>query len=472
MQYESGDKKYIMYYGTTKQNAEAILRSGFCQSEDGVLGRGVYLHRELQKASRCPIDQPESDWAVLKVSVKVGRVKAITQQGHPLRKTWHDYGYDTAWMPPNCGMGTSGLEEDCVWDPDRIQIIEIINPHPVQPSFMAAKDTVRPNKTAIQKKIQLTTTGLSTPVQASSAEHSALFPSGGLSQEKRCKEDDQYQLNSRPTGLCVIINNENFTYMNQRRGTNRDAQSLGEVFSWLGFRVLMCKDQTRDQMDQALKCFASLSDLSQLPEFSVQDSSENGFTDIKEAPPSLNHGDAFICCIMSHGESGVVSGSDGKSLPIKHITRTFKATDQSALTGKPKVFLIQACQGKQDHRGVLSEDLQADDCQSQYIPEEADFLVAIATVEDYKSFRHTKDGSWFIQSVCQQLKEGCSRGDDMTTILSRVNNEVSNKEGVMQQPGKIKQMSEVRFTLRKRLVLTPHRELGDCAPIRERVFYK
>ncbi|XP_030260072.1 caspase-8-like isoform X1 [Sparus aurata] len=306
------------------------------------------------------------------------------------------------------------------------------------------------------KKIQLTNTSLlPTPVQASSAEHS-----DGPSPQKRRKEDDQYQLNSRPTGLCVIINNENFTYMNQRRGTNRDARmsqkSLGEVFSWLGFRVLMCKDQTRDQMDQALKCFASLSDLSQLHEFSVQEWSENGFTDIKEAPPSLNHGDAFICCIMSHGESGVVSGSDGKSLPIKHITRTFKATDQSALTGKPKVFLIQACQGKQDHRGVLSEDLQADDCQSQYIPEEADFLVAIATVEDYKSFRHITDGSWFIQSVCQQLKEGCSRGDDMTTILSRVNNEVSKKEGVKQQPGKLKQMPEVKFTLRKRLVLTPH----------------
>ncbi|KAM8727071.1 caspase-8-like [Acanthopagrus schlegelii] len=300
------------------------------------------------------------------------------------------------------------------------------------------------------KEIQWTNTSLSTPVQTSSAKHS-----DGPSQEKRRKEADQYQLNSRPTGLCVIMNNENFKCMKQRRGTNKDAQSLAEVFSWLGFRVLMCKDQTSDQMDQALKCFASLSDLSQLHEFNVKEWSGTKFTDIKEAPPSLKHGDAFICCILSHGERGVVKGIDGKSLPIKHITRTFKATDQSALTDKPKVFLIQACQGEQAHRGVLSKDLEADDSQSLYIPEEADFLVAIATVEDYKSFRHIEDGSWFIQSVCQQLKEGCSRGDDMTTILSCVNNEVSKKEAVKQQPGKVKQMSEVRFTLRKRLVLTP-----------------
>ncbi|XP_073347568.1 caspase-3-like [Pagrus major] len=301
------------------------------------------------------------------------------------------------------------------------------------------------------KEIQWTNTSLlPKPVQASSAEHS-----DGPSQKRRREEDDQYQLNSQPTGLCVIMNNENFTCMDKRHGTDKDAQSLAEVFSWLGFRVLMCKDQTRDQMDRALKCFASLSDLSQLQEFSIQEWSNNRFTHLKEAPPSPKHGDAFICCILSHGESGSVKGTDGKSLPIKHITRTFKATDQSALTGKPKVFLIQACQGKQEHRGVLSEDLQADDSQSQYIPEEADILMAISTVEDYKSFRHIKDGSWFIQSVCQQLKEGCSSGDDMTTILNRVNNEVSQKEAA-NQPGKVKQMSEVRYTLRKSLVLTPH----------------
>uniref|UniRef100_A0A8P4GKR1 Caspase-8 n=1 Tax=Dicentrarchus labrax TaxID=13489 RepID=A0A8P4GKR1_DICLA len=235
----------------------------------------------------------------------------------------------------------------------------------------------------------------------------------------------EYQLNSQPTGLCVIINNQNFTDMKQRSGTYRDAQSLAEVFSELGFRVLMCEDQTKHQMDQALRYFAP------------------------------KHGDAFICCILSHGKKGVVLGVDGNPLSIKQITRTFTATDQSALTGKPKVFLIQACQGGQIQKGVLLEDLQADDSHSQFIPEEADVLVAIATVEDYAAFRHSINGSWFVQSVCQQLKEGCPRGDDMTTILHRVNNDVAQKEG-SSQPGALKQMPEVRFTLRKRLVL-PHR---------------
>lgn len=179
------------------------------------------------------------------------------------------------------------------------------------------------------------------------------------------------------------------------------------MFSWLGFRVLMCKDQTKDQMDRALKCFASQSNLAQLQEFNVTEWSGSGFTDLQEAP---KHGDAFICCILSHGRKGEVLGIDLQPLSIKQIKRTFKATNQSTLTGKPKVFLIQACQGGQIQRGVLEPCLQTDDdSHSPFIPEEADVLVAIATVEDHLSFRHMTNGSWFIQSVCQQLKEGCPR---------------------------------------------------------------
>ncbi|XP_043957407.1 uncharacterized protein LOC122822626 [Gambusia affinis] len=113
---------YIMYHGTKKENAEGIRRNGFCQSADGMLGRGVYLSRDLQKASRYPINHPEWDKVVIVVQVNVGKVKAIDRQNHPLQKTWHNHGYDTAWVPPNCGMTKSGLEENCVWDPARIQV--------------------------------------------------------------------------------------------------------------------------------------------------------------------------------------------------------------------------------------------------------------------------------------------------------------------------------------------------------------
>ncbi|KAM9345992.1 uncharacterized protein ABDE67_012595 [Symphorus nematophorus] len=125
-------KTYVMYHGTTRKNAESIQATGFRQSEDGMLGRGIYLSRDLQKASRYPIGHPESDRVVIKVLVNVGKVIVINYQGHPRQKTWHDHGYDTAWVPPKCGMVRSGLEEDCVWDPSQIKITSTIRPRPIQ----------------------------------------------------------------------------------------------------------------------------------------------------------------------------------------------------------------------------------------------------------------------------------------------------------------------------------------------------
>ncbi|KAM6965971.1 uncharacterized protein LKV04_018481 [Tautogolabrus adspersus] len=125
-------RRYVMYHGTTRQAARSIQATGFRRSTGGMLGDGIYLSRDLDKASRYPIGHPKSDKVVIKVVVNVGRVIAIRYQGHPRQMTWHDFRYgkvfDTAWVPPNCGMVPSGLEEDCVWDPDRIQIIKIIKP--------------------------------------------------------------------------------------------------------------------------------------------------------------------------------------------------------------------------------------------------------------------------------------------------------------------------------------------------------
>ena len=131
------NKTYVMYHGTTRTNATAIQRDGFVQSVDGMLGRGVYLSRDLNKARRYPIDPslPDSERVVLRVEVNVGNVIAINYQGHPRQKNWHDGGwlvtrevFDTAWCPPNCGMTPGGMEEDCVWDPSRIKIVKCISP--------------------------------------------------------------------------------------------------------------------------------------------------------------------------------------------------------------------------------------------------------------------------------------------------------------------------------------------------------
>ncbi|KAF3840528.1 hypothetical protein F7725_006390 [Dissostichus mawsoni] len=198
-------------------------------------------------------------------------------------------------------------------------------------------------------------------------------------------------------------------------------------------------------MERALECFASQCDLSQLQEFKVKEWTRSGFTDLLEAP---QHGDAFICCVLSHGSKGGVLGIDGQSLPIKQIERTFMETPQSPLTAKPKVFLIQACQGRLIHPGVLLNDLQADGSHS--IPKEADFLIL---------FYKKPNGGELVHPICLN--------EEIEVILRRVNNEVAGKEGDLRR-GPVKQMPEMRHTLRKGLVLTPHQNSDPAQAGRRR----
>ncbi|XP_013856654.1 caspase-8 [Austrofundulus limnaeus] len=222
-------------------------------------------------------------------------------------------------------------------------------------SFLDLLQTDEQIKTTYDlKNTQISDTSLlPTPVQVASSRCDDAPAS------KKQKKDEVYELKSKPVGLCVIINNKNFHNNTQktRNGTDKDARSLAEVFTWLGFRVLACKDQTSDRMRQVLKSFASLGAGAQPQGLSVEEWSEVGFT----APQQdIKHGDAFFCCILSHGVNGSVLGTDSKPVNIKEITRTFKATEESALTGKPKIFLIQACQGNGIQKGVLLKDVEID----------------------------------------------------------------------------------------------------------------
>ncbi|XP_053181538.1 uncharacterized protein LOC128364946 [Scomber japonicus] len=118
---------YTMYHGTSVANARLIIARGFQQSSGGMLGKGVYVSRDKKKADRYPLKNPPSDRVSLELHVCVGRVKRIDQDNHPMQYTWSSQGYDTAWVPPNCGMKAvpSGLEEDCVFDPKRVKVVGI-----------------------------------------------------------------------------------------------------------------------------------------------------------------------------------------------------------------------------------------------------------------------------------------------------------------------------------------------------------
>jgi hypothetical protein len=146
------DRTYVMYHGTRPAAAEAIEKYGFGRSRDGMLGEGVYLSRDVTKAAHYPLDVPFNDHAgrvILECLVNVGKVKRIDSVGHPMQKTWMILGYDTAWVPPHCGMVPSGLEEDCVSDPKRVIVLRRVQ---VQ---AAAKEAAARKAQEAQRKSEL-----------------------------------------------------------------------------------------------------------------------------------------------------------------------------------------------------------------------------------------------------------------------------------------------------------------------------
>ncbi|XP_056123014.1 caspase-8-like [Rhinichthys klamathensis goyatoka] len=241
------------------------------------------------------------------------------------------------------------------------------------------------------------------------------------------KHNEFYSMSNKPCGYCLIINNYNFEgpSLTNREGTDKDKDNLTRVFENMFFEVEVRADLRASDMQNVIK------------EFAERDHSRM---------------DAFVCCILSHGEKGSVLGIDGKEVPIRELTQPF--AECRTLVSKPKLFFIQACQGNEAQQGVWMPDGQESTTEDEtfeedaYVPLKADFLIGMATVEQYQSFRNTKDGSIYIQELCKQLEIGCPRKEDMHSILTRVNREVSLKN--IQRS---KQMPEVRYTLTKILVL-------------------
>lgn len=120
----------------------------------------------------------------------------------------------------------------------------------------------------------------------------------------------------------------------------------------------------------------------------------------------LQHGSSFVCCMLSHGTRDGIYGSKGGILPYKDLFATINGC--SSLKTKPKMFYIQACRSEPskkkgnlpnpDSEFYLFDDVETDDV-----------LIAWASSDKGKAMRDSKKGSWFIQSLCDQLTRGCSR---------------------------------------------------------------
>ncbi len=72
------DRIYVMYHGTDSSNVHSILRHGFRVSQDGMLGKGIYVSEDIDKT------KAYGD-VTLKLVVYVGKTIKITTQSQSNR---------------------------------------------------------------------------------------------------------------------------------------------------------------------------------------------------------------------------------------------------------------------------------------------------------------------------------------------------------------------------------------------------
>lgn len=207
-----------------------------------------------------------------------------------------------------------------------------------------------------------------------------------------------YPMQSNPRGCALIIDNEEFTNPNlpPRKGSLVDANNLDILLENLGFKVTLRRNLVYTAMRDEIYKFARR--------------------------PQHQEADMAVVCIMSHGQHGLIAGSDGREIDTEWMLRQFNNDMCPALKGKPKFFILQACRGDEVDYGVLPEITFTDghegtdarvvapapgpaQPQSQGIGHKElsweDMIIAYATLPGYVANRDTYRGTWFIESLVQ-----------------------------------------------------------------------
>ncbi|KAJ8976877.1 hypothetical protein NQ317_001201 [Molorchus minor] len=209
-----------------------------------------------------------------------------------------------------------------------------------------------------------------------------------------------YKMDHRKRGHAFIFNHEIFECggLKSRAGTNEDCKNLKDSLIALGFEVQVFKDLNYADVEQQIRTAAQM---------------------------DHTHHDCILIAILSHGEMGVIYAKDTPYKP-DYLWAPFTGDRCPSLAGKPKMFFLQACQGDKLDGGIHLRTTETDgEIHTTYkIPVQADFLIVYSTVKGYYSWRNTTKGSWFIQSLCEELRKRAHELDLMT-ILTFVSQRVA-----------------------------------------------
>lgn len=215
--------------------------------------------------------------------------------------------------------------------------------------------------------------------------------------------------------LVLIINQQNFhrdtrpelmnilpaESLRERRGTQQDMEALKNLFEKFNYDVIIENDLTHTEI----------------------------FETIDEVTKKSLRYDGLIVCLLSHGYEGIFYGSNSIPVLIKDVKMKMATR---GLLNKPKILLIQACQGPYlqkavtiSKRSCLEYDGSTNIISGSVL---SDFFLFWSSIEGFASVRDIEKGSWFIQLFVKKVSELHSH-QHLLDICTAVNNEISLKRG-------------------------------------------
>lgn len=213
----------------------------------------------------------------------------------------------------------------------------------------------------------------------------------------------EYDMKHLYRGQALLFGHENFsdTKLEKRTETNKDMENLKRSLLALDFDVITYLDLPFNEIKRAIK---------------------------RAARWDHNDHDCILVSIITHGVKDLVYAAD-KPYKLDTIWDAFTGDCCSTLAGKPKIFIVQASQGTSkdaDYQMKNTRHIETDsESTSNYrIPIYADFLVAYCGMPGFKSWSNSVEGSWFIQSLCQELDVN-GKKYDMLQLLTFVSQRVA-----------------------------------------------
>lgn len=186
--------------------------------------------------------------------------------------------------------------------------------------------------------------------------------------------------------------------LKERKGTQKDVAALQNLFEKWKYDVTVKNDLKHDMIVYEIR-------------------------KVVESTISYN---GLIVCVLSHGHEGVIYGCNSIPVQIKEIKREMES---KLLIGKPKILLIQACQGnnlQQSQRnlyGNVEFDGPASSREYGRGSVYADFLTFWSTIAGFASVRNREEGTWFIQELVNEitsLHETNHLMDICTAVIDKV----------------------------------------------------